>query len=78
MSTMTLGEKMKRIEVIAKNQELKPNLDRLKDDKCTVCGSAKNLHLHHVKYSVLDVATLCASCHRYLHGYVALRNEGYV
>jgi len=39
-----------------------------KKTKCDVCGSAKNLEFHHLKYcwplSNKDLMTLCRTCHR--------------
>lgn len=41
--------------------------------KCKLCGSAKNLNVHHITYDHLgfepldDLVTVCASCHEKLH-----------
>lgn len=49
---------------------------RLKMDgmRCTSCGSAENVQVHHIRYPVVwgeermdDLITLCDSCHKELH-----------
>lgn len=41
--------------------------------KCVLCGSAKNLHVHHITYENLpfekdeDLITVCNKCHEKLH-----------
>ena len=45
------------------------------DNRCAVCGSRDNLHVHHIDYSNLgregnpDLIVLCESCHRTIHGF---------
>lgn len=49
--------------------------ERIKKDgyKCSMCGSAKNLCVHHITYENLgdepldDLITLCAKCHKKIH-----------
>jgi len=49
-------------------------VEKLKREKCQVCGSKKALHLHHRNYICLgkekqcDLLTLCAACHLLEHG----------
>ena len=39
-----------------------------KENKCSKCGSEKNVHAHHADYSYpLSVRWLCAACHSQLH-----------
>ena len=41
--------------------------------RCRICGSGKNLHVHHITYERLfheeldDLLTVCNKCHRKLH-----------
>ena len=45
-------------------------------NKCSVCGSPKSLHVHHVTYGnhgdelhhLEDLACLCRKCHKAIHG----------
>ena len=54
----------------------KKRRERIEKDgfKCSVCGSAKNLNVHHITYERLgredleDLVTLCRDCHSRLHG----------
>lgn len=49
--------------------------ERMKKDnfKCVLCGTAKNLRVHHITYENLinentdDLVTLCDNCHKNLH-----------
>lgn len=38
-------------------------------DSCQICGSVKNLMIHHIKYTVnkKDLLTVCGKCHRLIH-----------
>ncbi len=43
--------------------------------KCTHCGAAFNLQVHHIRYPVVwgeereeDLTTVCDICHRQIHG----------
>lgn len=43
------------------------------DNKCYICGSSNNLHIHHISYKRLgseidrDVVCLCRDCHMKVH-----------
>ena len=57
-------------KVIAENQK------RCAGKKCAICGSTKNLNLHHTTYKnhgdeichLDDLVTVCQSCHKDIHG----------
>ena len=48
---------------------------RIDDFRCVRCGSAMNLHIHHINYGkdyrnadvLNDLVTLCERCHRAIH-----------
>lgn len=43
------------------------------DHKCRICGSTKDLHVHHLTYdrvydeSLYDLVTVCKECHKLIH-----------
>ena len=49
--------------------------------KCRMCGSAKNLVVHHITYEnapnedMFDLVTLCKTCHNELHKYDTMRKK---
>ena len=49
--------------------------------KCRMCGSAKNLVVHHITYEnapnedMFDLVTLCKACHNELHKYDNMRKR---
>lgn len=55
-----------KFEQLAAKQQDASNFLKLKS-ACEVCGSMKNLVIHHIKYSPFESVTLCRSCHSYLH-----------
>ena len=55
-------------------QAIRKRLYREYDYKCAMCGSPKNLNVHHITYERLgeekdeDLTVLCQKCHGELHG----------
>lgn len=50
--------------------------------QCVICGSAKNLDVHHISYihmgesgEIDDLITLCRSCHQKIHEYDIARKQ---
>jgi len=37
-------------------------------EKCAICGSIKNLQVHHISYEPEETITVCKECHINLHG----------
>lgn len=68
-------EKVNYYEYIASKEWQRKRLARIKLDgyKCHICGSSRNLNVHHLTYERLghedmeDLMTLCRSCHEKVH-----------
>lgn len=56
--------------------------NKLDGFRCQMCGTAKNLNVHHLTYenlgreSIYDLVTLCESCHKKVHEKDLAQKEG--
>ena len=68
----------KRREEYYKNKEIclirKHDRERIKKDRCNLCGSTFNLELHHISYIPSKVIILCRNCHNTFHKIKPRRN----
>lgn len=52
------------------NNFVRPVIYKIKGKKCEICGSTKNVDLHHTSYEAVDIKTirvLCRKCHQKVH-----------
>lgn len=51
-------------------QMVVPEIKRLSDNKCSLCGSKNYLHVHHLDYKDINknnLLLLCCGCHKSVH-----------
>lgn len=74
----------RRIHPIAEADGLSPKKPRKRGCRCELCGSEKNINVHHTfydpkcyawDYDIRDVRVLCGKCHEKHHKMSSLFND---
>jgi 5-methylcytosine-specific restriction endonuclease McrA len=81
--TALVGAKRPRLRLDAKSYQLLRESVLHRDNwRCQACGSTAGLEVHHIEPRARlggdveqNLITLCASCHRKLHGYEIPRSS---
>ena len=61
-------EQMEKILLLRNQQQSKIEIDNYRQNsKCYVCGSTKNLVIHHIKYWPPQEIIICRICHLLIH-----------